>query len=99
MIFIHRQKVWHLDEDGKPYLAYVGTATLVRPARRLCQLEAAVPEKLRELFAEGSVAEDAEHVLRGEAIKKAVELVPELCPSPAFTWIWSGGPRPADTPT
>lgn len=39
------------------------------------------------------------HVLRGEAIKKAVELVPELCPSPAFTWIWSGGPRPTDTPT
>ena len=39
------------------------------------------------------------HVLRGEAIKKAVELVPELRPSPAFTWIWPGGPRPADTPT
>ena len=50
------------------------------------------PSEIAELASVG-------HVLRGEAIKKAAELVPELRPSPSFAHIWLGGPKPKATTT
>lgn len=77
VVFIHRQKMRQVDEEGKPYSTYVGTPTLIWPARRPRELEASVPEKIRDLFAEGSVVEHAGALRAAAALYRAT--VEALC--------------------
>lgn len=77
VIFTRHEKVRSVDKEGKPTSEWAETPMLIWPARRPRELEAAVPEKIRELFAEGSVAEHAGALRAAAALYRAT--VEKIC--------------------
>lgn len=77
VVFLHHQRIRSLGKEGEPTARVVTTPTLAWPARRPRELETAVPEKIRELFAEGSVVENAGALRAAAALYRAT--VEEIC--------------------
>ncbi|MFE6449639.1 DUF4145 domain-containing protein [Nocardiopsis dassonvillei] len=77
VIFTRQVMKRTVKEDGTPHRAYDDTPMLIWPARRPRELETVVPEKIRDLFAEGSVAENAGALRAAAALYRAT--VEEIC--------------------
>lgn len=77
VVFIRRREVRLPDENGKLVLNRFDKPVLIWPARRPRELEDAVPEKVRDLFAEGSVAEQAGALRAAAALYRAT--IEEIC--------------------
>ncbi|MFE9247154.1 DUF4145 domain-containing protein [Nocardiopsis sp. NPDC006938] len=77
VVFLRHQKVRFVDEDGKSSWRTARVPTLAWPARRPRELEEGVPEKIRDLFAEGSVTEHAGALRAAAALYRAT--VEEIC--------------------